>query len=123
MRPESTGNVVKEARSTFKFLDQSLQQRLVKAIDKKGVRYSLSRKREIVYEGSQDERVENAICSLRRIVIRGRWKIITCPRDWIDRYVAYMTRRRIAFYVEISDGETWFLISANVEGMQQVAIR
>ena len=38
------------------------------------------------------------------------WQVLTCPKDWIERYRDYMNRHGIPFKEELSDGELWFLI-------------
>jgi hypothetical protein len=38
------------------------------------------------------------------------WQILTCPKDWIERYRQYMTQHDIPFTEELANHELWFLI-------------
>jgi hypothetical protein len=98
---------------SFRFADHELNQELVRAFKKAKLGYTVGRNGLVHFPTSDLDLVENElICSIRDSVFPS-WQVVTCPSDWVERYQDYMKRNKIPFKVELSDGETWFLIPRN----------
>src|SRR5207302_6452172 len=95
---------------SFRFGDDRLHRQLLAQLKKRGIKHTVGRDGMIHYSADDKEVVEDkVICPIRDRVFPA-WQILTCPRDWIERYSGYMRDHRIPFYEELSDGEVWFLL-------------
>jgi hypothetical protein len=95
---------------SFKFLDNTLNQRLVILLKRSKVDHSIDENGVIHYSVDDQEVVENElICEVRDKVFKP-WQILTFPNGWTERYLEYMARRGIPFREELSDGELWLLL-------------
>ena len=100
----------KNQTPSFKFLDDGLNRRLVGLLNAAGIDHSLDEDGVVHYSASAWEVVENdLICSIRDQVYPS-WRVLTCPREWIDCYRDYMSRHAVPYELEQCDGELWFLI-------------
>ena len=95
--------------SSFRFVDDRLNQRLVSLLKKSKVDHSIDKNGVIHYSARVQEAVENLICSVRNRVFRP-WQVLTFPTDWTRRYLEYISHRRIPFREELSNGELWLLL-------------
>lgn len=96
--------------SSFKFLDDDLNQQLIALLQKAGIKHDVGKDGIVHYSSGDDEVVENdLICSIRDKVFPS-WQVLTCPRDWTVSYKKYMSHHGIPFHEELSNGELWFLL-------------
>ncbi len=96
--------------SSFKFLDDGLNHRLIGLVKKSGLKHVVGPEGVIRYSPGDAEEMENKlIFSVRRRAFPS-WQVQTCPPDWVGRYKEYMTRRDIPFTEELADDQIWFLL-------------
>src|SRR5438132_14360635 len=99
--------------NAFKFLDADLNQRLLNLLRKGKIKHEVGKDGIIYYSSDAEDIIENSfICPVRDQVFPS-WQVLTCPRDWAERYKEYMSRHRIPFHEEFSNGEVWFLLPRN----------
>jgi hypothetical protein len=95
---------------SFRFAEDDLNRRLISLLKKTGLRHFVDENGVIHYSREDEERVENdLICSIRKSVFTS-WQVLTCPKEWTERYKTYMTQRDIPFKEELSNGQKWFLL-------------
>jgi hypothetical protein len=56
------------------------------------------------------ELVENELIASVRDVVFFPWQIISCPKDWTQRYKNYMRKHGIPYVEELIDNQLCFLI-------------
>jgi hypothetical protein len=99
-----------QKRSTFRFLDDALNQRLLALLRKGDVRYDVAKDGTVRYAPGDEEVVESEFIGPVRDSIFPNWQVLTCPPAWVERYQQYMNEQGIPFTVEASNGEVWFLL-------------
>jgi hypothetical protein len=97
---------------SFRFANAKLQQKLLIALRRAGIRHVADRRGAVQFAVENEAFVENTILLRIRNSVFPRWQILSCPANWGDRYRRYMAERNIPYEEEIADGETSFLISA-----------
>ena len=94
--------------STFKFMDDALNDWLVALLKKAKVKHAIDRDGVVRYERGDEELVGNElICSIRNKVFSA-WQLLSCPADHADRYRRYMIRRGIEYREEWINGQMCF---------------
>jgi len=95
---------------TFRFNDEALNRKLVGLLMKHRIAYSVDGSGTIRYSAESEEVVENQLISKVRDGVFPSWQIVTCPKDWVQRYKDYMIQHGVPFREEMTDNELWFLI-------------
>lgn len=98
---------------SFRFADPDLQAAFVRLLRTSGLPYYADRTKTAFYSSADVLVVENELIQQVRDSALKSWSVLHCPADWVDRYRAYMTKRRIRFYEQVEDGEISFLIPGN----------
>jgi len=96
--------------NAFKFLDDDLNQRLLALLRKDKIKHEVGNDGIIRYSPDEEDVIENNFIFSIRDQVFPSWQVLTCPRDWAERYKEYMSRHRIPFHEEFSNGELWFLL-------------
>jgi hypothetical protein len=95
---------------SFRFGDDDLNRRLIVLLKQKEIEHSVDANGAIHYSPEDEEFVENElICSIRNRVFSS-WQVLSCPKDWFDRYRQYMIQHDIRFKEELIDGQMCFLL-------------
>jgi hypothetical protein len=95
---------------SFRFVNDKLNQRFVALINKAGIDHTVDRDGCVHYSPKDEEVVGNdLICSLRNDVFSS-WQILSCPKDWVERYKQYMDLHHVPFSVELINEQVSFLI-------------
>ena len=95
---------------SFKFADDEWNRRLLALMQKAGIPGSIDHEGVVHYALADEQAVENhLICSIRDEVFSS-WQIISCPKDWANRYKDHMIRQDVPFVEELIDGQLCFLI-------------
>ncbi len=98
------------ASLSFQFVDEKLNQRLAALFDKHKIAYSVDEKGALHYAPEDEEFIENNVIASIRDQIFPIWQVLSCPRDWSERYRDYMTRQNVPFIEERIDGQLCFLL-------------
>src|SRR5438445_7659988 len=95
---------------SFRFVDDSLNRRLIALMKKRGVRHLVGKDGIIRYKADDEELVENKLLEPIRESVFQPWQIISCPKDWAERYKSYMVHHRVPFVEELINSQLCFLI-------------
>ena len=99
------------AALSFKFVDDSLNQKLIALLKKERFRRVVIDTDGVLHYSTEDEEVvENDLIRSIRDHVFSSWQIISCPRQWAERYKRYMTRHGVPFVEELIDSQLCFLI-------------
>jgi hypothetical protein len=98
------------AMQSFRFVDDDLQRQFRALLKTSGIDHTVEKDGAVVYKRDDEEIVENELISSIRNRIFGAWQILSCPKDWTNRYRAYMKENDIPYAEEITDQEICFLI-------------
>ncbi len=99
--------------ATFRFKKPELNEILRRAIQENGMHFTVTETGDVAYLLQDEYRFENYILNPIRSNVFSRWQILSCPRDYFERYLVYMRKRYINFEIEYQDGEPEFLIPGN----------
>lgn len=99
---------------SFRFLDDDLNQRLLALVRKSDVPHRIDKHGTLHYTEREEEFLENDLICVVRDQVFASWQILSCPKDWTDRYRAYMIKHVIPFREELIDDEVRFLLPRNV---------
>ncbi len=95
---------------SFRFLEDDLNRRFIALLKKNEIRHSVDENGVVHYSPQDEESVENNIISSIRDRVFSAWQVLSCPKEWADRYRRYMVKHDIPFKEELSDGQLWFLL-------------
>ncbi len=95
---------------SFRFVDEDLNRRLIARLKGSEIRHTVDEEGTIHYSPDDEEVVENEFVGALRSRVFRPWQVLTCPKEWIDRYRNYMIRNDIPFREELAGGQVWFLI-------------
>ncbi len=95
---------------SFRFADEELNRRLIGLLQKHDVKHSVGKDRAIHYSSMDTELVENELIASVRDEVFFPWQIISCPKDWTQRYKNYMRKHGIPYVEELIDNQLCFLI-------------
>src|SRR5262245_11667206 len=95
---------------SFKFLDDRLQRRLLSLLEAKRVAYRIDKRGVIYYSPAAEELVDNKIINSIRNRVFPIWQLLSCPKEWEERYREYMVKRAIPFREELINGQLCFLL-------------
>ncbi len=96
--------------NSIKFLDISLQRRLISALRRHGIAHRLGKGGVVYYPRTAEREVSDRVLSAIRTSVFPQWQLLTCPNDWIERYRAYMEAHNIPYREEIEGRRFWFLL-------------
>jgi hypothetical protein len=91
-------------------LDDNLNRQLIDLLKRKRIQHSVGKDGVIRYSPDDEELVENELIRSIRDSVFKPWQIISCPKDWAERYKSYMSRHEIPFVEELIDRQLCFLI-------------
>ena len=103
-------DILVEQKLSFKFVDESLNRRLIDLLKKSGVEHCIDKAGVIHYSPNHEELIENELIGSIRARVFPSWQVLTCPRGWTNRYKRYMVQHNIPFKEELAVGRLWFLI-------------
>src|SRR6266478_354633 len=86
---------------SFRFVDNKLNDKLISLIAKSGIKHRIDKEGIIHYSPDDEEVIGNEILPAVRNKLFSSWQIISCPRDWAERYKRYMIRRDVSFVEEL----------------------
>ena len=95
---------------SFKFARDDLNRRLIALLNKNKIRHFVDKSGVIHYAPEDEESVENDLIGSIRDRVFSSWQVLSCPKEWIERYRQYMTRHDIPFQEEWIDGQWCFLL-------------
>lgn len=95
---------------SFRFVDEKLNRCLIRLLKKKGITHKVDEDGLIHYSADDEEFVENELIGSVRDEVFPSWKVLSCPKDWTERYKRYMVRHNIMFQEELANHEQCFLI-------------
>jgi hypothetical protein len=98
------------ATLSFRFAEDDLNRRLIALLKRNEIRHSVDKNGVIHYSPEDEELVENDLISSIRTRVFSSWQVLTCPKEWAERYKQYMARHDIPFKEEWSHGQLWFLL-------------
>jgi hypothetical protein len=99
------------SRYSFQFVDGRLNRQLIQLLEQSRVTFSLGEDGAVQYSPKDEEFVENELIrTIRDQQFPKSWQIISCPRDWADRYRQYMQTHRVPFVEERIDGIPGFVL-------------
>lgn len=94
---------------SFKFLEDDLNRRLI-ALLKNEIGHAVDENGVIHYSPRDEWSVENDLIGSIRDRVFSPWQVLSCPKEWAERYRRYMVKHDISFKEELSDGQLWFLL-------------
>ncbi len=95
---------------SFKFMDEELNRRLILLLKKSHVKHTIGANGVIHYSPVDEEIVGNELIPPIRRKVFPSWQILSCPKDWADRYKRYMCEHRVPYTEELIDNKLCFLI-------------
>jgi hypothetical protein len=95
---------------TFKFVNAELNRRFLALVKKAGIRCLIDNEGAVHYAPADEEVVENDLIRSIRDEAFSSWQILSCPKDWANRYKDYMIRQDVSFVEELIGGQLCFLI-------------
>ncbi len=95
---------------SFRFADDELNDRLIALLKKSEIRHLVGKDGILHYSAGDEELVENDMISSIRNQVFPSWQVLSCPKDWTERYRQYMTQHHIPFTEELTDNQLCFLI-------------
>ena len=96
--------------SSFRFVDDELNNRLLRLVEKADVVHRVDRNGVIHYRAQDAEVMENdLICAVREQACRS-WQVLSCPSEWTARYKLYMSVHGISYHEELIDDQISFLL-------------
>ncbi|MBI3821598.1 MAG: hypothetical protein HY289_02850 [Planctomycetes bacterium] len=95
---------------TFKFTDDDSNHRLLALLRKAKIRHDVDRDGFIHYSRGDEEIVGNELISSIRKRAFPAWQLLSCPKEYVERYRQYMTRHGIEFREEWINHQLCFLL-------------
>jgi hypothetical protein len=95
---------------SFKFLNDKLNLRLIGLLKKANIDYTVDRDGVILYSSSDENLVGNELIRTIRNEVFPDWQLLSCPKDWIERYKRYMTYKHVEFREELINNQLCFLL-------------
>lgn len=95
---------------SFRFVDPRYNRAFHELVGKAKISHSIDSSDAIEFSEADEELVENELIPKVRDQVFPSWQVLSCPRDWVDRYKTYMKRNGVPFVEELSDGHLCFLI-------------
>ena len=95
---------------SFRFLNPSLNKKLVASLKKAKVVHTTDASGTIRYSPQFDNQVQNEILPKIRDGVFDSWQLVSCPKNWVSRYKDYMQNHEVPYREELADNELWFLI-------------
>ena len=95
---------------SFKFVDDVFNRRLIELLTRNRLEHFVGKDGFIRYSPQDVERMENELIRSVRDGVFPSWQIISCPKDWAERYKAYMIQHKVPFAEELIDTQLCFLI-------------
>lgn len=99
-------------RRSFRFIDDDLNRKAIRLVEKAGVACTIDDHDVIHYSSLDEEKVENELIRSVRSEVFPRWIVLSFPPDWTERYRDYMVKHDIPYREELRDGRLRFLIPA-----------
>ena len=95
---------------SFKFMNDKLNLRLIGLLKKANIDYTVGRDGVIRYSTCDEPVVGNELIRTIRNEVFSAWQVLSCPKDWIERYKRYMMRKHVAFSEELINNQLCFLL-------------
>jgi len=95
---------------SFRFANEKLNKRLIARLESASIRHKVDRNGSIRYSSNDESFVENELIGEIRTSIFRSWQILSCPPDWVDRYIAYLTRHDLPYVEEWIDEQKCLLL-------------
>jgi hypothetical protein len=100
-------------KHSFKFLDNTLNQKAIRLMYRAGIRCKVDNEEFIHYSRRDEERVENELIGSVRSQVFSDWILVLFPEEWYERYRSYMLEHDVPYQEELRDGRLRFFIPAN----------
>src|SRR5437879_3861339 len=95
---------------SFKFMNDRLNQRLLRLLREARIHHVVDKDGVIRYSPEDERVVGNELIHTIRTKVFPAWQLLSCPKDWTDRYRCYMTQRGIEFSEELVNDQLCFLL-------------
>jgi len=94
---------------SFRFLDESLNQQLLRLVEKASIPHRVGRDDVIHFAAEEEERIENHVISQLRGSVFLEWQVLSCPPDWVEKNREHMEENDIPYREELIDDQLAFL--------------
>jgi hypothetical protein len=91
-------------------MNDKLNLRLVGLLKKANIDYALGRDGVIHYSSRDEAVVGNELIRTIRKEVFPDWQLLSCPKDWVERYKRYMTDKHVEFSEELINNQQCFLL-------------
>ncbi len=98
---------------SFRFMDDDLNRRLLSLLKSAHVEHRVGPDGVIYYSRDDEETVGNRLLYEVRSKVFPEWQLLSCPRDWTERYKRYMVHHGIPFRQELFNDELGFFLPRN----------
>jgi hypothetical protein len=98
------------ASHSFRFAEDGLNRRLITLLKRNRIRHSVEENGVIHYSRADEESVENDLINSIRSRVFSSWQVVSCPKEFAERYTRYMRQHDIPFKEELADGQSCFLL-------------
>jgi hypothetical protein len=95
---------------SFKFIDDDLNRRFLALLKEAKVKHVVDRDGTVHYSSADEETVGNELLYSIRSKVFPDWQLLSCPRDWSDRYKRYMIHQGVPFREEVFNDQLGFLL-------------
>jgi tRNA G46 methylase TrmB len=95
---------------SFKFVDGHLNRRVLSLMKKARINHVMTDDGVAHFSPDDEELVENDLLGSIRNEVFSSWQILSCPRDWTERYRQYMLHHDIPFREELENDQLCFLL-------------
>ena len=95
---------------SFKFMNDKLNLRLIGLLKKANIDHIVGRDGVIRYSSRDEKLVGNELIRTIRNEVFSAWQLLSCPKDWVERYKRYMTHKHVEFSEELINNQLCFLL-------------
>lgn len=95
---------------SFKFMNDKLNLRLIGLLKRANIDYVVDRDGAIRYSSKDEEVVGNELIRTIRNEVFSPWQLLSCPKEWIERYKQYMRQKHVDFSEELINDQLCFLL-------------
>jgi hypothetical protein len=96
--------------NSFRFMNDSLNRRLLKLLKSHGIKFIVDRQGSIHYSSSVETAFSKLVSRVRNSAFP-EWQLLTFPTSWKIQYTNYMAEHSIPYFREIANGRVWYLLA------------
>jgi hypothetical protein len=91
-------------------MNDKLNLRLIGLLKKANIDYVVDRDGAIRYSCQDEAVVGNELIRRIRNEVFSPWQLLSCPKEWIERYKQYMRQKHVEFSEELINSQLCFLL-------------